>query len=153
MHLLTHQTNHSSNNLITVSDSSTFRRPFTHPCIQFWFLSVQIFIYSTLYEHGVVLASSPAAASRTNLTQIRFELVHFHFLFRARKNRDYGEWRKYKHIARLRRLSSKIAVSKPLSAWLLIKVCQVEWKHFGVFKDPGTKRWNITGVPHNKRQS
>lgn len=41
MRLFTHQTYHSPNHLITVSDSSTFRRPFTHPCIQFWFLWVR----------------------------------------------------------------------------------------------------------------
>lgn len=89
---------------------------------------------------GIMIGpKSPAAASRTNLTQIRFTLLHFHFLFRARKNRDYGEWRKYKHIIRLRRLSSKTAVSKPLSAWLLIKACKWNKNITGYSRIPGPK--------------
>jgi hypothetical protein len=99
---------------------------------------------------------SPAAASRTNLTQIRLELVHFHFLFRARKNRDYGEWRKYKDIIRPRRLSSKTAVSKRLSTWLLIKACKWNENITGHSRIPGPKddiSWECHVTKYNRNNT
>ena len=69
----------------------------------------------------VIVPEPPAAVSRTNLTQFRTALAHFHFLLHDGKSRDYADLRKCNCIIKLIRLSMT-AVFKRLSTWLLGKV-------------------------------
>jgi len=68
----------------------------------------------------VIGPEPPAAVSRTDLTQFRTALVHFHFLLHDGKSRDYADLRKCNCIIKLIRLSMT-AVFKRLSTWLLGK--------------------------------